>query len=64
MVEINVCQSQLCSNVSVAAIDCNANSCKLPSNVKKNCKCYQRVPEFTPVKQRICCGEDFRKDDS
>ena len=64
MVEINVCQSQLCSNVSVAAIDCNANSCKLPSSVKKNCKCYQRVPEFTPVKQRICCGEDFSKEDA
>lgn len=55
MVEINMCSEQLCSNVSVAAIDCSADSCKLPSNVKEKCKCYQRVPDYTPIKQRVCC---------
>ena len=64
MVEINVCGEQICSNVSVKAQACSNEACKLPTATKKECKCYQRVPDYTPIKQRVCCGEDFSKADA
>ena len=64
MAEINVCESQICSNVSVNTQECSNEACKLPTIIKEKCKCYQRVPDYTPIKQRRCCGEDFSKEDA